>query len=354
MKPAYAYYLTIMTTNSIQTGLLAYGMSGKVFHAPFLAGHPGFSLRAITERHHKQAQQDYPDILSYDTVEALLQDPEIELVVVNTPSNTHFDLARQALEAGKHVLIEKPLATSSAEVLALEELGQRMNRHVLAYQNRRWDSDFQSVKQVIESGQLGQLIEVHFRYDRYKMALNTKAFKETPIPGSGLVYDLGPHLIDQAISLFGKPLYSRKTTGMFRSDSQVVDYFTFHLHYPKSLQVFLTSSLLVAQPQASFVLHGTQGSFSKARTDVQEAQLQQKIALQNAAYGLEAPGQEGILTLAAADGQFTTRSYPASKGDYTHLFEAVYQTIRHGVPYPIRMEEIRWQSELLEQADDVL
>ncbi|QIL76604.1 Gfo/Idh/MocA family oxidoreductase [Hymenobacter sp. HDW8] len=341
-----------MTTTSIQAGLLAYGMSGKVFHAPFLAAHPGFTLRAVTERHQKQAQQDYPGVISYDSVGALLADPKIELIVVNTPSNTHFELAKQALQAEKHVLIEKPLVTSSAEVRELQELSQRMNRHVLAYQNRRWDSDFQSVKQVIDSGQLGQLIEVHFRFDRYKTVLNTKAFKETPIPGSGLVYDLGPHLIDQSICLFGKPLFSRKTTGMFRPGSQVPDYFSFHLHYPNGLQVFLTSSLLVAQPQASFVLHGTQGSFSKARTDVQETQLQQGIAPQNATYGLEAPGQEGILTLASTDGNFTTHSQPAPKGDYMQLFEALYQTIRNGIPYPIKLEEIRWQMELLEQTDD--
>jgi predicted dehydrogenase len=342
------------TTSPIQTGLLAYGMSGKLFHAPFVAAHPGFGLRAVVERNQKQAQQDYPDLISYDSVEALLQDPEIELVVVNTPSNTHFELARRALEAGKHVLIEKPLVTSSAELQALEELGQRQNRLVLAYQNRRWDSDFQSVRQVIEGGQLGQLIEVHFRFDRYKMALNTKAFKEDPVPGSGLLYDLGPHLIDQAISLFGRPLRTHKTTGIFRAGSQVVDYFSLHLRYPDNLQVHLTSSLLVAQPQASFVLHGTLGSFSKARTDVQEAQLLQKIAPQDAAYGLEAPGQEGRLTIAAPDGQLNSQAYPAPKGDYTHLFEAVYQTIRHGVPYPIRPEHIRWQSEILEQPDDTL
>lgn len=341
-----------MTIQPIQTGLLAYGMSGKLFHAPFLAAHPGFAFRAVVERHQKQAQQDYPDLLSYDSVEALLQDPEIELIVVNTPSNTHFDLARQALEAGKHVLIEKPLVTSVAELRALEELAQRQNRQVLAYQNRRWDSDFLSVRQVIESGQLGQLIEVHFRFDRYKMALNTKKFKEEPVPGSGLLYDLGPHLIDQAISLFGQPLHCHKTTGIFRTDSQVTDYFSLHLQYPKGLQVYLTSSLLVAQPQASFVLHGTQGSFSKARTDVQEAQLLQKIAPQAAGYGQEAPGQEGTLTLVATDGQVSTQAYPAPKGDYTHLFEAVYQTLRHAVPYPIRLEQIRWQLELLEQPTD--
>lgn len=342
------------TTNQIQTGLLAYGMSGKVFHAPFLAAHAGFALRAVTERYQKQAQQQYPDLISYDSVEALLQDPEIELVVVNTPSNTHFELARQALAAGKHVLIEKPLVTSSAQIKQLEEVAQRLNRQVFPYQNRRWDSDFQSVRQVIESGQLGQLMEVHFRFDRYKLALNAKAFKETPIPGSGLVYDLGPHLLDQAISLFGKPLFSRKTTGIFRPGSQVPDYFSFHLHYPAGLQVFLTSSLLVAQPQASFVLHGTRGSFSKARTDVQETQLQQGIAPQDAAYGLEAPGQEGTLTLATTEGQFTTHPYPAPKGDYMQLFEALYHSIRHGISYPIRLEEIRWQMELLEQHDDTL
>jgi len=336
-------------TNPIKTGLLAYGMSGKVFHAPFVATHPSFDFRAVVERRHKQATHDYPGVISYDSVEALLADHELELVIVNTPSNTHVELAQQALQAGKHVLIEKPMAATVAEAQALFDLGREVDKQVLVYQNRRWDSDFQTVRQTIESGQLGQLIEVHFRYDRYKTTLNPKPFKETPVPGSGLVYDLGPHLLDQAISLFGKPLRSHKTTGRYRANSQVDDYFTIHLQYPQGLNVFVTSGLLVANPLPAFVVHGTTGSLHKGRVDTQETQLQQGLSPTAPEYGQEAPGHEGTLTVVGAGDEKTTTKIPSVKGDYTGLFEAVYQALRNNVSYPIQEEQVLWQMALLEQ-----
>ncbi|SFQ41432.1 Gfo/Idh/MocA family oxidoreductase [Hymenobacter arizonensis] len=336
-----------MSTAPIRTALLAYGMSGKLFHAPFLSAHSGFDLQAVVERTERRMHLDYPAIRSYPSVDELLADPAIELVVVNTPSNTHFGLAQQALRAGKHVLLEKPVATSVAEIQALEALAQQMGRHLLAYQNRRWDSDFGAVRRVIESGQLGQLIEVHFRFDRYKPSLNTKKFKEEPLPGSGLLYDLGPHLIDQAISLFGQPLGFHKTMGQYRPGSQVNDFFSLHLRYPKGLNVWLTSGLLVADPGPAYVLHGAQGSYQKGRTDPQEAQLLQGVSPLAPDYGHEKPGQEGRLTLAEADGRLATHSDAAAPGNYMQLFEAVHQTIRQGVPYPIRAEELLWQNELL-------
>jgi len=337
-----------MSHGPISTALLAYGMSGKVFHAPFLSAHPGFALRAVVERHQQRMAHDYSNVRSYASTAELLADSGIELVVVNTPNDTHFELAQLALQAGKHVLVEKPVATSTAQLQALHELGRTVNRHVLAYQNRRWDSDFQAVQRVVESGQLGQLLEAHFRFDRYKLALNPKKFKEEPQPGSGLLYDLGPHLIDQALGLFGQPLSAHKTLGANRPHTQVDDFFSLHLRYPQGLNVWLTSSLLVADPGPAYVLHGTRGSYQKHRTDPQEAQLLQGTSLRSPYYGREKAGQEGRLTLVAADGSRQTTADTAPVGDYLQLFEAVYQTIRHGQPYPIREEQLRWQSELLE------
>ncbi|QNE41337.1 oxidoreductase [Hymenobacter sp. NBH84] len=339
-----------MTASPIQTGLLAYGMSGQIFQAPFVAAHPGFALRAVTERHQQRAAQDYPTIQSYPSVEALLADPELELVIVNTPSNTHVDLATQALLAGKHVLVEKPVAITTPELEGLLELAQRQGRHFLAYQNRRWDSDFQAVRAVVESGQLGKLHEVHFRYDRFRTPLNAKKFKEEPGPGAGLFYDLGPHLLDQAISLFGAPLSCTKTLTSHRPYSRVDDYFHLHLRYPEGLEVFLTSGLLVAQPSPAFVLHGTRGSFSKMRSDAQEAQLQAGMRPTEPGYGQEAPEHAGRLTLAApGTDNLTTTSYPGLTSNYLELFEAVFQTIRHDAPYPIRKEQLLQQLALLEQ-----
>ena len=337
-----------MAAPPIRTALLAYGMSGKLFQAPFLAAHPGFELYAVVERTEARMQHDYPGIRSFRSVAELLADATVELVVVNTPSATHFELASQALRAGKHVLLEKPVATSVAQLQALMALARQQGRHLLAYQNRRWDSDFGAVRRVFESGQLGQLLEAHFRFDRYKPALNVKKFKEEPGPGAGLLADLGPHLIDQAISLFGQPLSAHKTLGHNRPSSQVDDFFSLHLRYPKGLNVWLTSSLLVASPGPAYVLHGTQGSYQKGRTDPQEAQLLAGLAPTAPTYGHELPGQEGRLTLASADTTLHTAPDAAAPGNYLGLFEAVHTAIRHQRPYPIRAEQLLWQNELLE------
>ena len=341
-----------MSTAPIRTALLAYGMSGKLFQAPFLAAHPGFDLLGGLERTERRMPLDYPGIRSYPAVEQLLADPAPELVVVNTPNDTHFDLAGRALRAGKHVLLEKPVATSLAQLEELLALAQQIDRHLLAYQNRRWDSDFGAVARVVRSGQLGQLIEVHLRFDRYKPGLNVKKFKEEPRPGSGLLYDLGPHLLDQAISLFGQPLSAHKTVGKHRPTTQVDDFFSLHLRYPAGLNVWVSSSLLVAAPGPAYVLHGTQGSYQKARTDNQEAQLLQGVSPLAPGYGYENPGQEGRLTLASADGSLATTADAAASGNYLGLFDAVFQTIRHHVPYPVSADELRWQNALLEQAAD--
>ncbi len=337
-----------MAATPIRTALLAYGMSGKLFQAPFLAAHPGFELYAVVERTEARMQHDYPTIRSYRSVAELLADATVELVVVNTPSATHFELASLALRAGKHVLLEKPVATSVAQLQALLALAREQGRHLLAYQNRRWDSDFGAVRRVVEGGQLGQLLEAHFRFDRYKPALNVKKFKEEPGPGAGLLADLGPHIIDQALSLFGQPLSARKTLGCNRPGSLVDDFFSLHLRYPRGLNVWLTASLLVAAPGPAYVLHGTLGSYQKQRTDPQEAQLLAGLAPTAPGYGRELPGQEGLLTLATAEGPPQTTPDAAAPGNYLGLFEAVYTTIRHEAPYPITAGQLLGQSELLE------
>lgn len=337
----------------IITGLLAYGTSGKLFQAPFLQAHPGFRLFSVTERHQRLAISDYPEIKSYTTVDEHLRDPEVELIVINTPNNTHFEYGMQALKAGKHILVEKPFTTSQAEAIALFKLGQKLNLNVLVYQNRRWDSDFLSVKQIIESGRLGQLVEVHFRFDRYRIAIGPKIFKESAIPGSGLLYDLGPHLIDQVIALFGTPLQFQKQTGVYRPNSRVDDYVFIKMTYPDQMQVYVYASMLVVQPLPAFVLHGLQGSYSKERADVQEDQLRAGILPTDEIYGIENIDLEGRLTVVKPDNQVTTEYLPAVKGDYMQLFDAVYQTIRKNKRYPITSEEILCQLAILESTQQL-
>lgn len=333
----------------IKTGLLAFGMSGRIFHAPFLNAHPGFSLDAVAERHTKKAAQIYPNIKSYDTLDELINHPELELIVVNTPNFTHFELAKAALLAGKHVLIEKPIAATTAEAQELFDLGRQVNREVLVYQNRRWDSDLMSVKQVLDTGELGKIVEVHFRYDRWRPEIGPKAFKETPMPASGLLYDLGPHLLDQAITLFGKPLSYTKTLGRFRHKTEVPDYFFIHLKYAEDLNVFLYASMLVANPLPGFVLNGSRGTFIKKRSDVQEAQLDQGMSPLALGFGLEEDGMQGKLTCLNPDGKMEITLVPSLKGDFMGIFDAVYYTIRERKLFPILEKDVLLQLSIIEE-----
>lgn len=332
----------------IGTALLAYGMSGKVFHAPFLRTHPGFELKAVWERNQAKAHLDNPQIKSYPELSELLQDESLELVVVNTPNFTHFEYAQKALQAGKHVLIEKPVTSSSQEFLQLLDLANSVNKHVFVYQNRRWSSDICSAKKQIASGKLGDIIEMHLRFDRYRPEIGAKAFKETTVPASGIGYDLGAHLVDQAISIFGKPTVISKYKNSYREHTQVDDYFQVHLQFQEKISVFITASMLVADPQKGIVIHGSNGSFSKPFCDTQENQLIEGLLPTDPEYGKENPEDIGILAYYDEAGTKQSENVPGEIGDFNALFTAVYESIRVGIPYPIRDEEILWQLQILE------
>ena len=332
----------------IKTGVLSYGMSGKLFQCPFLNEHTGFELYAIVERSKKEAHLSYPNIISFDSVDDIFNDPEIELVIVNTPTITHYEFALKAIHANKHVLVEKAFTVTSSQAKKLFKEAKKYKRFVLPYQNRRYDSDYLSAKKVIESGKLGRLVEVHFRYDRYRYGIGPKISKETAIPGSGLLYDLGPHLLDIVISLFGKPLTWSKNLGHFRPKTKVDDYAHIHLIYPNQLQVFITMSMLVTEAQPAFIIHGTKGSFIMDRTDIQEKQLLEGMLPGNPIFGIEATDKYGTLTTVSSEGIKNRHKITSDKSSYTHVFEDVYQTIREGKPYPVSEDEILQQLEILE------
>lgn len=331
----------------IKTGVLSFGMSGSLFHCPFLNLHSGFELTAIVERNTKKANEFYPDIKSYDIVDAILSDSEIELIVINTPSSTHFEFAMQALIAGKHVLVEKPFTVTSSEAKTLFLEAKKRNCHVMPFQNRRYDSDFLSVKHIVESGKLGQLIEVHLRYDRYIYNISNNQTKEADAPGNGVLYNLGPHLIDAAIALFGQPSKWHKVTKGNRPNTQVDDYANVHLEYDSGLQVFITASLLVADALPSFVLYGSKGSYVKKRSDMQEMQLQSGILPDDQVFGVEQPNQEGVLTT-VKDGIARKEKINSQKSTYLNVFEDVYQTMRKEKQFPISEIQIIRQLEIIE------
>jgi scyllo-inositol 2-dehydrogenase (NADP+) len=210
-------------------------------------------------------------------------------------------------------------------------------------------SDFLAVKQVIESGRLGSLIEVTFRMDRYKHELSPKKFKEDPeMKPNGLLYDLGPHLIDQAIALFGRPLSFHKVMSTHREQSQVDDYFSIQMSFPHQLNVTVASGLLIAQPLPAYVVHGTLGSFIKERCDTQEDQLDAGMKPWAEGFGVEPAGSDGVLVLRGLEDKREVEHVPSLLGDYNGLFDAVHNTIRNGALYPVTEEQLAWQLEILE------
>lgn len=338
----------IMNPNPIKTALLAYGMSGKVFHAPFLICNKNFDLYGVLERTKNEAQLDYPNIKAFRNLETLLEDKNIELVIINTPNNTHYEFALKVLNSGKHILVEKPFCVTKTEAETIIKLGIKNNLKVLAYQNRRFESDFLAVKSVVESGKLGEITEVHFRFDRFRNTISPKIFKETPLPGSGIFYDLGAHLIDQAIALFGKPQSFIKTYGYFRENTQVDDYANAHLKYTDGKNIFITNNMLVLKPQAAYTIYGTDGTYTKNRADEQENQLLAGMLPSDSNYGIEKAGNQGCLTYLNTDNKIKTENIVSEKGDYMEVFNQVFLTIRCDKPYFVSAENIISQLEILE------
>ncbi len=331
----------------IKTALLAYGLSGKIFHAPFLATNEGFELYAVLERNSQKAKLDYTEIKSYASLEELLADDLIELVVVNTPNNTHFDLAKAVLLAKKHVLLEKPATTTPEEFKKLLTLANSVYRKVFVYQNRRWSSDICSAKEVINSGKLGNIVEVHLRFDRYRPTIGIKAFKEKELPGSGILYDLGAHLIDQAISIFGKPKKHYIQNGMYRNGTLVDDYAFVHLLFENQVNAFITVSFHVLNIQPGIVIHGTKGSFIKEFCDEQENQLMTGISPLAENFGFEKDNKAGKLTFVDDKNEIITEFIPSKKGNFNGLFEEVYNCIRNQKDFSVKDDEIIWQLKLL-------
>lgn len=316
----------------IRTALCSYGMSGRVFHAPFIQMHEGFELVGAWERSTNQIMQHYPTVKSYDTYQELLDD-DIDLVIVNTPTNTHYEFTKEALMHDKHVVVEKAFTTTLGEASGLQFLAEQSEKKLAVFQNRRWDSDFKTVQQVIKEGLLGDITEVEIHFDRYNLNLSPKKHKEVPGPGAGIVLDLGPHLIDQALCLFGMPEKVFADIRMTRPTTTVDDYFEILLYYP-TLRVRLKAGYIVKEPVASYQVHGLNGSFIKPRGDIQEAQLQlgKKPNLSN--WGTEDKDSFGIIHY-TKNGKIVREKVKSQQGNYYDFYDAMYQSIMYNIQEPV-------------------
>ena len=321
----------------INTALLSFGMSGQIFHAPFLQVNDGFNFYAVWERTKNLAQEKYPSVKTFRTLEELLSDEAIELVVVNTPSVTHYDYAKQCLQAGKNVIVEKPFTATVEEGEELIKLAKEKKVMLSVYQNRRYDSDYKALKKVVDEKLLGDLIEAEFHYDRFTEQLSYKAHKETPTPGVGVLYDLGAHLIDQALQLFGMPKYVFADIDVLRENSKVDDYFEIWMFY-NHFRVRLHSSLLVREALPAYVIHGKKGSFIKAKTDVQEVALQAGKIPNTLDWGTEPENEKGLLHT-EINGKIVKEYIPSAKGNYMAYYDGIYKALRMQQPPPVAAEE---------------
>ncbi|RYY94352.1 MAG: oxidoreductase [Chitinophagaceae bacterium] len=323
--------------NPISTALLSFGMSGKLFHGPFLHTHPGFRLAAVWERSRNEAEAIYPGVRSYRTLEEVLNDESIELVVVNTPNYTHYDYTRQALLAGKHVIVEKPFVTKSEEGAELIRLAEERGLQLSVYQNRRWDSDFRTTQRVLREGLVGEVVEAALHFDRFKTTLSPKAHKEQPNGGAGILFDLGPHIIDAALQLFGLPQALFADVRYLRPGTEVDDQFDIWLYYPK-LRVRLHSGYFVRAPLPAFQLYGDKGTFLKTRADIQERDLQAGRLPTGAGWGIEDDGESGLL-VTDHEGAPVPQRVATETGDYNEYFSGIYRAIREGAPLPVTAGE---------------
>lgn len=323
--------------SAIKTAILSFGMSGRVFHAPFIALNPDFELVGIMERTQSASLEFYPHIKIYRTLEEVLEDTSIELVIVNTPTNTHFEFTKKVLLAGKHAVVEKAFTTTLAEAIELETLASSTNKKLSVFQNRRWDSDFKTVKKIIEEGWLGKIVEAEIHFDRFKESLSPKLHKEIAGPGAGILNDLGPHLIDQALTLFGMPNAVYADLRITRPHSVVDDYFEVLLNYADKV-VRLKAGYQVREAIPSYVVHGNKGSFLKSRADIQEAALLANEKPNAANWGKEPELEQGLLHT-EKEGIIIRQKVATETGNYASYYDLVGKAILHNTAMPVTAKD---------------
>jgi len=326
----------------VKAGLCAFGMSGKVFHAPFLKEHLGFFISAVVERSKEESKEKYPEATIYRSVEEMLQSADIELVVINTPVQTHYEYAKKALEAGKNIIVEKPFTVNVEEAEELVKLAEEKGLFLSVYQNRRFDRDFLQVKKILEEGKLGSIKEAEIRFDRFRTTPSGKQHKENPDQiGSGSLHDLGAHLVDQAVLCFGYPEKLFADVFSMKGTAFANDYFEILLFYKNDVRVRLKSSVFSKEAHNAYIVHGDKGSFLQERTDNQENEL---VAGAIPVYGNEwmqgLKQPDGILNFLNENSETERILTSSEAGNYMDYYQQIYEHIVFGYPLPSPGREV--------------
>ncbi|MFC0227026.1 oxidoreductase [Serratia aquatilis] len=321
-------------TEKIRVGLVGYGFASKTFHAPLIAGTSGMDLVAVSSSDAAKVHADWPSITVVNDSQLLFNDPSIDLIVIPTPNDTHFPLAQQALAAGKHVVVDKPFTVTLSQAQQLQHQAEQAGLLLSVFHNRRWDSDFLTLKSLLKEGSLGDVVYFESHFDRYRPQV-LQRWREQAGAGSGIWYDLGPHLLDQALQLFGKPQTLFVDLAALRPGAQSVDYFHAVLNYGQR-RVVLHGTVLAAAESARYIVHGTQGSFIKFGLDPQEDRLKAGARLPQEDWGYDM--RDGIVTL-SRNGTLSEKPLLTIPGNYPAYYAAIRDAINGEGVNPVPASE---------------
>ena len=334
----------------MKTGMVGYGAAAQFMHLPFLVTNPDYELYSILQRHGDTAKEKYPGVQVVRNLDEMLTDKNVELVIITTPNDSHFDYTKRSLEAGKHVVVEKPFTITSADALKLIEIAKDNNRILSVFHNRRYVSDFLTIQQLLKEKKLGEIVEFEAHYDRYRPEQKPGAWREENEPGAGILFDLGAHLIDQALCLFGLPKQITADIRIQRPHARTTDYFECWLDYGFT-KIILKSGMLVREPGPRYTIHGRQGSFIKNGEDPQEALLRKGILPTGEYWGRESEEFYGLLHT-EINGEIIKEKVPSSPGNFGGYYNDLYQTIRNGASLKVRPEHGYNVIRLIEQATE--
>ncbi len=330
----------------LNVALIGFGLSGRYLQAPFYEANPNFNLKTIVSNS-QNPKACFPTVEVMKSLEEVLADDSIDLVSICSPNDTHYDFAKKCLLANKHVLVEKPFTATVSQAEELIQLAKKQGKVTSIFQNRRFDSDFMTVQKIINEGFIGEVLSCEILFNRYKPVLNAKKWKEVMTPANGILYDLGAHIIDQSIVLFGIPQSVWGETFSQREGSEIDDAFDVRLDYGK-LKVTLKSSLMVREEGPRYFLHGTKGSFVKYGIDVQEDHLKAGILPNMDGFGIEPSTNQGILN-SDVNGLHFRGTIETLKGDWGILFQNLYEAITGKAELLVKPEEVLEQIKIMEQ-----
>lgn len=333
----------------IRVGLIGYGLAGRVFHAPLISSVEGFKLSAVLERQSEEARRRYPGILTYRTLDEMLSDRSLDLIVVASPTGTHFDIARRVIESGKHAVVDKPLAVRSAEIEELRTRAREQNVLLIPFHNRRWDGDYLTVGRIVEERMLGRIVAFESRMDRWAPGATRRPWKNDAAQGGGVLLDLGTHLVDQALALFGLPLGVGAEVDRERDGEGANDSFTLRLRYD-DMRVTLASNMLSSPAGPRFVLRGTHGNYRKSGVDPQEAALAAISCIDSPDWGREDPSAWGLLNL-ETNGAIDSRPLETTAGDYRQFYAGVRDALDGHADPPVTPEDAWRIARVLECAE---